>query len=655
MAKSISVPITGNAAPLRKALVAAGNDLNTFGSRAAASAKKASLALGTAGAAGALVAVKWAKMAEQAQIADKRIERVAMSMGVFGVQTSKVTARLQKYGDALERQIGVEAETIKLVQAKLLTFRQLAMTADTAGAAFDRATLAAFDMASAGFGSAEQNAVQLGKALEDPIKGVNSLRRSGITFTESEKNKLKVLVESNRVHEAQRVILDAIETQVKGTASVTATATTRMKLAFGEVTDALTTALLPYMNRIADSMRDIGEQATLNGLGASVKQVGEEFKDASYNMDGTVNGLGRFLNGVTHTANGVKRLLNATAAFGRVTRLADVENLKLNTTLGTLTDSQRKAKLAADGYVETLSGLILYAGKAVTTQEQLNHYMGPVASRNIIDLIAYRKQYIQSLKEQAAAEDRATAARDKQKQKTKEMKDALTSAKEAARAYVASIRDSITSSVNLSTAFTDATTQQKDAADALSDALKDRADAYAALNTAKAASDAGAYADALARVAAAETAVTDAQAAKPKSYSEIFREQITAAKTFAGNLKTLIAAPYKLSTAAVQQILALGPVAGAQVTSDMIAGTAGLTAGELNTSLQQVADAGTAAGMATPGISAILSGKLTGTTQNTYSITVQAGVGDKLEIAKEVVELLKVYEKRLGAVPVKVK
>jgi hypothetical protein len=47
------------------------------------------------------------------------------------------------------------------------------------GGNFDRATQAAIDMGAAGFGSAEQNAAQLGKALNDPITGLAALRRSG--------------------------------------------------------------------------------------------------------------------------------------------------------------------------------------------------------------------------------------------------------------------------------------------------------------------------------------------------------------------------------------------------------------------------------------------------------------------------------------------
>jgi hypothetical protein len=96
-------------------------------------------------------------------------------------------------------QTGMDNLSIKATEAKLLTFKNLAMTADEVGGAFDRAMLAAIDLAAAGFGTAESNAVQLGKALEDPIKGIAALSKSGVTFTEVEKEKIKAALSSRAV------------------------------------------------------------------------------------------------------------------------------------------------------------------------------------------------------------------------------------------------------------------------------------------------------------------------------------------------------------------------------------------------------------------------------------------------------------------------
>jgi hypothetical protein len=132
-----------------------------------------------------------------------------------------------------------------------MTFGGLAKSADQVDGAFDRATKAAIDLAAAGFGNATSNAIQLGKALNDPIKGLTSLTKSGVTFTESERERIKVLVESNKLGEAQALILAAIEQQVGGTAEATVTSSAKMEAAFGQIEDAVGLALLPVLDKFS--------------------------------------------------------------------------------------------------------------------------------------------------------------------------------------------------------------------------------------------------------------------------------------------------------------------------------------------------------------------------------------------------------------------
>ena len=217
-------------------------------SRSLAPAAQIGLVAMTALGAGAV------RAAEEAAIADNRLSQVAKSMGLFGKNTGAVTSRLQEFADQTMKQTAIDDEVIKATQAKLLTFKNLARTADVMGGAMDRATLAAIDLAAAGFGSAETNATQLGKALQDPIKGITALARAGVTFTQQEKDKIKVLVESGKMLEAQDMILSAIETQVGGTAAATATGSAKMTAAFGELSEALGTALLPLFEALVPLM-----------------------------------------------------------------------------------------------------------------------------------------------------------------------------------------------------------------------------------------------------------------------------------------------------------------------------------------------------------------------------------------------------------------
>jgi hypothetical protein len=182
--------------------------------------------------------------------ANARILQINRTMGLFGNQSAQVTKRLLKLAEAQGVELGISNLTIKATQAKLLTFKELAKTANVVGGTFDRANAAALDLAAAGFGSAESNAVQLGKALNDPIKGITALTRSGVTFTEEEKTKIKTLVESNKTLEAQKLILEAIEKQVGGTAKATADDSKKMAEAFAQVQQQIGLALLPALEKV---------------------------------------------------------------------------------------------------------------------------------------------------------------------------------------------------------------------------------------------------------------------------------------------------------------------------------------------------------------------------------------------------------------------
>jgi hypothetical protein len=200
------------------------------------------------------MAVGAVRAAEEAEVADRRLANIAESMNLFGASTDQVVKRMTEFADATMLATGVDDEIIKSTQAKLLTFKELAVTADDVGGAMDRATLAALDLAAAGFGEAEQNAVQLGKALQDPVKGITALGRAGVTFTEQEKAKIATLVESNKMLEAQDLILSAIETQVGGTAEATATGSSKMSVAFGEMSESIGKALLPLVQTLVPVM-----------------------------------------------------------------------------------------------------------------------------------------------------------------------------------------------------------------------------------------------------------------------------------------------------------------------------------------------------------------------------------------------------------------
>jgi hypothetical protein len=240
--------------------------LEGAGAKAQFALKKAALPAAAALAALGVAAKGAIAAGEAAATANARIAQINKSMGLFGDTTAAVNERLIDYANVTARATGIDQNSIKATQAKLLTFGELAKTADKVGGSFDRATKAAIDLAAAGFGEAESNAVQLGKALQDPIKGITALAKAGVTFTEQEKEKIKTLVESGKHLEAQQMVLAAIEKQVGGTAEATANDSDKMKVAFSQVSESIGLILLPLFAQLSKVLIKVADFASKNSM-----------------------------------------------------------------------------------------------------------------------------------------------------------------------------------------------------------------------------------------------------------------------------------------------------------------------------------------------------------------------------------------------------
>jgi hypothetical protein len=204
-----------------------------------------------AGAVGTAAVVSFGKAsvsaAMESEAAMAGLENVFAQMGDT---TGKAAQSAADYASALSKKIGVDDDAIIAAQTQLATFSAVSDETARASGMFDRATAAAADLAAAGFGSLDGNAVQLGKALQDPIKGIAALGKSGVTFSDQEKEMIAAMVEAGDVAGAQEIVMKAVEKQVKGTAAATATGADKMNVAFGETQEAVGAALMPILNAL---------------------------------------------------------------------------------------------------------------------------------------------------------------------------------------------------------------------------------------------------------------------------------------------------------------------------------------------------------------------------------------------------------------------
>lgn len=150
--------------------------------------------------------------------------QVAMKHQVVETQTAAVlrstkdasgetAASIDQMSTALSRQTMFSKDTIQTGENMLLTFTGIGKQV------FPQATQAMLDLSQATGQSMTSSAMQLGKALGDPLKGMSALQRVGVTFSEDEQKQIKTMMAHNDVMGAQKVMLKELETEFGGSAT----------------------------------------------------------------------------------------------------------------------------------------------------------------------------------------------------------------------------------------------------------------------------------------------------------------------------------------------------------------------------------------------------------------------------------------------------
>ncbi len=177
--------------------------------------------MGKAGVAGAVVGLGAAikiGVGEfmEAQRVTAQTNAVLKSTGGISNTT---TASVQKLSEALMRKSGVDDEAIQSGQNMLLTFTKIRNEQGKGNDVFNQATKATLDLSVAMGKDMQSSAVLVGKALNDPIKGIGALSRVGVQLNDDQKKLIKTMVATGDTAGAQKVILKELETQFGGSAA----------------------------------------------------------------------------------------------------------------------------------------------------------------------------------------------------------------------------------------------------------------------------------------------------------------------------------------------------------------------------------------------------------------------------------------------------
>jgi hypothetical protein len=234
-------------------------------------------------------------MAHDAQLAGVENRITAQAIKSTGEAAHVSGKEVSELAEHLARLTGKNAEVIHSGENLLLTFTQVQNRVGEGNDIFDQASAAATDMTAAmnnGVVSQEgmkASAIQLGKALNNPIVGMTALQRIGVSFTEQQREQIKTLAQSGNVLDAQKIILREVMTEFGGAAAASSSATERLGNRIHSLKVQIGEELIPVFNAAALAINDrlvpaAGAFFLKLDLGERIKHTAEAARDLAQEL-----------------------------------------------------------------------------------------------------------------------------------------------------------------------------------------------------------------------------------------------------------------------------------------------------------------------------------------------------------------------------------
>jgi hypothetical protein len=210
----------------------------------------------------------------------KAIAQVEAAVESTGMAAGRSVAQLEELAGGLQRiSLYDDDQILKEVTANLLTFTKVT------GTNFDKAQVAILNLSTRLGTDLTSASVQVGKALNDPIKGVTALGRAGVQFTAQQKELITTLTESGDVAGAQSIILAELETQFGGAAEAAANVDPYTQLAneignlsedFGAIINDAIKPLVRFVREAVDAIKSWSDEtkATVLVVGGLLAVLG---------------------------------------------------------------------------------------------------------------------------------------------------------------------------------------------------------------------------------------------------------------------------------------------------------------------------------------------------------------------------------------------
>ena len=228
---------------------------------------------------------------KEAEALDVQMRKLEGTIEATGGAAGLTAQEIDEMARRLDEATTGSAAGFRDAATQLLTFKSVGKDA------FETTLMLAQDLADAGFGSVTSNAVQLGRALEDPVQGMTLLQRSGVTLSQSQQKLVRSLMETGKQAQAQAVILEAVRGQVGGVASAMGGGLTGaldlVSKRFTDIREQLGKAFLPLLQgaaeRLAEFQKRLIDTGAVEKFGNAIAATLTKAKEAFFNFLDQVN------------------------------------------------------------------------------------------------------------------------------------------------------------------------------------------------------------------------------------------------------------------------------------------------------------------------------------------------------------------------------
>jgi hypothetical protein len=224
-----------------------------------------------------IVASALGKSVQNAAEAQKIMSQTEAVLKSTGTTANGTAADIANLSETLSRQTAVDDELIQSGANLLLTFKNIQNQSGLNNDIFNQTVQATLDVSRAMGTDASTEAIRLGKALNDPVKGLSALSRVGIQFTAQQKEQIKALTESGDLLGAQKIILAELQSQFGGSAQAYAqTFAGQIELLGIELenfSEEIGVIVMPALRSLMDGLREMAPE------------IGSKLRDAVNSVD----------------------------------------------------------------------------------------------------------------------------------------------------------------------------------------------------------------------------------------------------------------------------------------------------------------------------------------------------------------------------------